>query len=55
MTTAEYYKKHKEQIYLFNQGSDHNAFEILGAHPAAEDGREGVRFSVWVPEQRRSP
>ena len=49
MTTAEYYKKHKDQIYLFNQGSDHNAFEILGAHPAEEDGREGVRFSVWVP------
>ena len=49
MTSAEFYEKHKDQIYLFNQGSYHRAYEIFGAHPCEEDGVKGVRFTVWVP------
>jgi 1,4-alpha-glucan branching enzyme len=49
MTTAEYYELNKDRIYLFNQGSYQNAYELMGAHPAVEDGQEGTRFTVWVP------
>ena len=53
MTTAEFYQLNKERIYLFNQGSYQNAYELLGAHPATEDGQDGVRFTVWVPGAKR--
>ena len=53
MTTAEFYQQNKERIYLFNQGSYQNAYELMGAHPATEDGQEGVRFTVWVPGAKR--
>ncbi|MBR6237381.1 MAG: 1,4-alpha-glucan branching enzyme, partial [Firmicutes bacterium] len=49
MTTAEYYELNKDRIYLFNQGSYQNAYELMGAHPCTEDGQEGTRFTVWVP------
>ena len=49
MTTAEYYELNKDRIYLFNQGSYQNAYELMGAHPAVEDGQDGTRFTVWVP------
>ncbi|MCR5010182.1 MAG: 1,4-alpha-glucan branching protein GlgB [Clostridia bacterium] len=49
MTTAEFYQLNKDRIYLFNQGSYQNAYELMGAHPCTEDGQEGTRFTVWVP------
>ncbi|ACL69450.1 1,4-alpha-glucan branching protein GlgB [Halothermothrix orenii] len=35
--------------YLFHQGSHYKSYEFLGAHPCEENGKTGVRFSVWAP------
>ena len=49
MDIREFISNNKDRIYLFNQGTYHRAHELFGAHAAEEDGKEGVRFSVWVP------
>ncbi|MCJ8012504.1 1,4-alpha-glucan branching protein GlgB [Paenibacillus sp. KQZ6P-2] len=41
-----------EDIYLFHEGTSYHSYRILGAHPAVEDGLEGVRFTVWAPHAR---
>ncbi|MDR0267597.1 1,4-alpha-glucan branching protein GlgB [Paenibacillus sp.] len=41
-----------EDIYLFHEGTSCHSYRILGAHPAVEDGLEGVRFTVWAPNAR---
>lgn len=35
--------------HLFAQGTHYEIFRKLGAHPATEDGQEGVYFAVWAP------
>lgn len=35
--------------YLFVQGNHYQIYEKMGAHPANEDGQDGVYFSVWAP------
>ena len=35
--------------YLFHQGTNHEAYRKLGAHPCAENGANGTRFAVWAP------
>ena len=37
MDIKTYTQKHKDDIYLFNQGTFYKAYEMLGAHPAAGD------------------
>ena len=39
-------------IYLFGRGTHYTIYEKLGAHPAAENGQEGVYFAVWAPNAR---
>jgi len=41
-----------EQVYLFHEGSYYRSYEMMGAHPAEENGRTGVRFTVWAPHAR---
>lgn len=36
-------------LYLFHEGTQTRAHAMLGAHPARQAGRNGVRFSVWAP------
>ena len=36
-------------LYLFHQGTNYHAYEMLGAHFVERDGRKGVRFAVWAP------
>lgn len=38
-----------EDIYLFHEGTSYHSHRMLGAHPAVEEGEEGVRFTVWAP------
>ncbi len=40
-------------MYLFGTGVHYDIYKKLGAHPAAEDGTEGVRFAVWAPNAQR--
>ena len=42
----------QELLYLFNEGKYYHAYRTFGAHPAAEEGEEGVRFTVWAPGVR---
>lgn len=37
-------------LYLFHQGTNFHAYQLLGAHPLKEEGRDGVRFAVWAPD-----
>ena len=49
MDTKTFIQQNKDRIYLFNQGTYHKAYELLGAHLTEEDGEKGARFSVWAP------
>lgn len=35
-------------LYLFHQGTNFHAYEMLGAHFLEQDGKKGVRFAVWA-------
>ena len=39
-------------LYLFHQGTNYHAYEMLGAHYVEQDGERGVRFAVWAPHAR---
>ena len=36
-------------LYLFHEGTQTQAYAVLGAHPTEQDGGQGTRFSVWAP------
>ena len=39
-------------LYLFHQGTNYHAYEMLGAHFVESDGKKGVRFAVWAPHAK---
>ena len=39
-------------LFLYHQGTNYHAYEMLGAHFVEKDGRKGVRFSVWAPHAK---
>ncbi len=39
-------------LYLFHQGNHFHSYRMLGAHPVAHEGVQGIRFSVWAPRAR---
>ncbi len=39
-------------LFLYHQGTNYHAYEMLGAHFMEKDGRKGVRFSVWAPHAK---
>jgi 1,4-alpha-glucan branching enzyme len=40
-------------VYLFHQGTAAKAYELMGAHPAVQNGTEGYQFRVWAPNAKR--
>jgi 1,4-alpha-glucan branching enzyme len=36
-------------LQRFGEGTNYDAYRILGAHPAVVEGVAGVRFAVWAP------
>ncbi len=42
-----------QDLYLFNEGNEHRAYEKLGAHLRVIDGVSGVAFAVWAPSAAR--
>ncbi|MEO7217301.1 MAG: 1,4-alpha-glucan branching protein GlgB [Gemmatimonadaceae bacterium] len=40
-------------LYLFNEGTHHRLWEVLGAHPRTIDGVDGTSFAVWAPNAMR--
>jgi RNA polymerase primary sigma factor len=43
----------QDQIYLFKEGTNYQAYRMLGAKIINEDNSLGVRFSVWAPNAVR--
>jgi len=41
-----------DQLYLFHEGSDCRADELLGAHPAKIGGKDGYIFRTWAPNAK---
>ena len=39
-------------LYLYHQGTNYHAYQMLGAHFAEKDGVSGVRFAVWAPHAK---
>jgi hypothetical protein len=35
--------------YLFHEGTHHEVYRKMGAHPVTENGIDGVRFTLWAP------
>ncbi len=42
----------EQQLYLFNQGTYYNAYELLGCHFCKKKGKEGAVFRVWAPNAK---
>lgn len=42
-----------DDLYLFGEGRNHQAYRFLGALPQQRDGVSGVTFRVWAPDARR--
>ena len=42
-----------QDLYLFNEGTEHRAYEKLGAHLRTIDGVPGVSFAVWAPAAKQ--
>ncbi len=40
--------------YLLVEGTHHQLFKRLGAHPVSHEGSDGVSFVVWAPNARRA-
>ena len=39
-------------LYLFHQGTNYHAYEMLGAHFETRGGKAGVRFALWAPHAK---
>ena len=42
-----------DDLYLFNEGTFHEAYRVLGSHAAERDKVQGVRFACWAPNAER--
>ena len=42
-----------DDLYLFNQGSNYQAYRLLGAHVETRQAVAGVCFRVWAPNAER--
>ena len=39
-------------LYLFHQGTNYRAYELMGAHPAKRGRGSGYVFRVWAPNAK---
>lgn len=39
-----------DDVYLFNNGTNYQSYQLLGANPAELNSEAGWRFSVWAPK-----
>ncbi|MFD1955458.1 1,4-alpha-glucan branching protein GlgB [Paenibacillus thailandensis] len=42
----------QEEWSKFHEGTLYDSYDWMGAHLVTEEGREGVRFTVWAPHAR---
>jgi len=43
----------EDDLYLFNEGTDHRIYEKLGAHPLTVNSQSGTYFAVWAPDAKQ--
>ena len=43
----------QQDLYLFNEGTEHRIYQKLGAHFRVLEGVQGVSFAVWAPNATR--
>ena len=43
----------EHDLYLFNEGRLHQAYQMLGSQPGNVDGVDGIRFALWAPNADR--
>jgi 1,4-alpha-glucan branching enzyme len=43
----------EQDLYLFNEGNEHQAYQKLGAHVRTVNDVPGVSFAVWAPSAKR--
>ena len=43
----------EEDVYLFNEGSHHRAYRMMGSHVRKLNDIDGVSFAVWAPNATR--
>ena len=39
----------EDDLYLFHEGRNYNAYNFMGAHFTSENRKRGVRFTLWAP------
>jgi 1,4-alpha-glucan branching enzyme len=39
----------EQDLHLFNEGTHHRAYRVLGAHLGVLDGAPGTSFAIWAP------
>ena len=39
-------------VYLFHKGENYRAYEMLGCHRMAKEGKEGFVFRTWAPHAK---
>jgi 1,4-alpha-glucan branching enzyme len=42
-----------DDLYLFNEGTMHQAYRLLGSHAQTREGVRGIRFACWAPNAER--
>ncbi|MDM0464745.1 1,4-alpha-glucan branching protein GlgB [Clostridium perfringens] len=42
----------EDDLYLFHEGRNYNAYNFMGAHFTSENRKRGVRFTVWAPRAK---
>ncbi len=50
---ADFSQLSEQDLYLFNEGSHHELYHKLGAHPATHDGEAGACFATWAPNAQQ--
>ncbi|MFC4776563.1 1,4-alpha-glucan branching protein GlgB [Paenibacillus sp. GCM10023252] len=40
-------------VFLFHEGTLYRSYRMMGAHRVEQDGKIGVRFTVWAPNARQ--
>lgn len=43
----------QQQLYLFNQGTYYNAYELMGCHFCVRNKKAGAVFRVWAPNAKK--
>ena len=49
MAKKDIIEKNQLPAYLFHQGTNYYSYRFMGAHFDTENGKKGVRFTVWAP------